>query len=162
MSKGIRPLVPTAFPVPNDLHLAGIRMRPLRLDDLVADFEAVIESRARLRGLFAADDPWPDGLTIYQNAVDLGWLEKEFQRRSSFAWGLWDGQRQPEEGAYYLGTAYLYPDPSGEFDAVAVHWIRSRPDLSGILPGFATAWRDWIETAWPFQKVRFVAPEDKA
>lgn len=162
MSKGIRPLVPAEFAVPPSVQLAGVSLLPLRLDHLVADFEAVIESRERLRGLFAADDTWPDGLTLYQNAVDLGWHEKEFQRRSSFAWGLWDEHHRPGEDAHYLGTAYLYPDPGGEFDALAFHWIRSEPTLPDIASDFSGAWRGWIETRWPFEQVRFASPEDRA
>ena len=150
----IATLVPDDFPVPTAAELAGIALRPLGLNDLMPDFEAVIESRERLIGLFSRSDPWPEGLTLHQDAVDLGWHEKEFQRRTSFAWGLW-------RGADYLGSSYIYPDPSGDLDALAVHWIRSAA-VSTAEPAFSRAWRSWITDRWPFARVGFASPEESA
>lgn len=151
----IATLVPPDFVVPAEVMLAGIALRPLGLNDLMPDFQAVVESTDRLVGLFSPDDPWPRGLTLHQDAVDLGWHEKEFQRRTSFAWGLW-------RGTDYLGSAYLYPDPGGDHGALAVHWIRTGAAEPSLTADFARAWRAWVRESWPFERVAFAAPEDKA
>lgn len=154
-NRHIATLVPAEFALPAEAELAGVALKPLGLNDLIPDFEAVVESRDRLIGLFSPDDPWPDGLTLHQDAVDLGWHEKEFQRRTSFAWGLW-------RGGDYLGSAYLYPDPTCDNDAFAVHWIRTGAATDDIVPAFAVAWRTWVNEHWPFARVAFASPEEKS
>lgn len=150
----IAALVPPEFSIPRQAELAGVALRPLGLNDLIPDLEAVLESRDRLIGLFSPVDPWPDGLTLHQDAVDLGWHEKEFQRRTSFAWGLW-------RGGNYIGSAYLYPDPTGDTEAFAVHWIRTGAATAELTTAFAAAWRDWVTTRWPFARVAFASPEER-
>ena len=65
------PLVPDGFTVPAGLETGRFRLRMLTVRDVVADFEA-IRDRA-------------PGLTLEQNLIDLGWHQKEFQTRRSFA-----------------------------------------------------------------------------
>jgi len=67
----LTPLVPDGFTVPAGLETGRFRLRMLTVRDVVADFEA-IRDRA-------------PGLTLEQNLIDLGWHQKEFQTRRSFA-----------------------------------------------------------------------------
>lgn len=134
---------------PRDLGLGPVRLRLLGLDDLDPDFAAVMESEAALQGLFDPGDTWPTGLTLRQNTLDLAWHEKEFQRGTSFAWGIW--------GQGYLGSAYLYPDPTGRAVAHAVHWVRSGVTDPGLRAAIAAAWGDWVR-GLPLASVR-VGPD---
>ncbi|MEL6279397.1 MAG: GNAT family N-acetyltransferase [Pseudomonadota bacterium] len=124
-------------------------MSVLTIDDVVADYEAVVESGPALNGLFAPNDRWPDGLTLRDNIVDLGWHEKEFERRSSFAWGLWRRDR-----SRYLGTAYVLPNPTGITDAHAVHWFRQGENDPILRSKFKFAWEEWVRQ-WPIGSIRF-------
>ena len=142
-------LVPDSFFPPREIDLAGVRLSVLTIDDVVQDYEAVIESGGALHGLFSADDRWPDGLTLRDNIIDLGWHEKEFKRRSSFAWGLW----QPDRSRY-LGTAYVLPDPTREADAHAVHWIRKSEYDPKLRSVFKSEWEIWVRE-WPIGSFRF-------
>jgi len=57
----------------------------LAIHDVVKDYEAVMTSAAHLRRLFP-HGTWPEGLTLEQNLIELGWRQHEFQRRTSFAY----------------------------------------------------------------------------
>lgn len=68
-----RTLVPPDFVVPDRIQLDGLKLCMLSIDDVARDFEAVVISEARLKGIFDRDSLWPVGLTIRENLVDLGW-----------------------------------------------------------------------------------------
>ena len=74
-------LVPDDFEVPAGLEHARFRLRMLTVDDVVKDFDAFM-SRVDHQG-----EPQPAFVpTIAQNLVDLGWHQKEFELRRSFAY----------------------------------------------------------------------------
>ncbi len=128
-------LVPDAFVVPDGLETERFQLRMLTVRDVVADFEA-IRHRA------------PD-LTLEQNLIDLGWHQKEFQRRSSFAYTVVD----PADDGHVLGCAYIYPTDEPGFDALARCWVRGEAaELDGEL---FDAFRAWLESAWPFERISY-------
>lgn len=129
--------------------LGAVALAPLGLDDLAEDFEAVMESAAALKGLFAAEDPWPEGLTERADLIDLAWHQREFAAGSSFAWGL----RRAENGRY-LGSSYVYADPTKAADMHAVHWIRASESDPALRQAFAADWRAWAN-ALPAASIRF-------
>lgn len=115
-----RPLLPRGLRPPEHFSGPGFAARPLRLADAEADFEAVMASAARLRGWMDPEDPWPIGLTLRENRVDLGWHEREFTSGHSYAWTLRDpGDRM------VIGCAYLYPSDRAGPEAMAFWWMRT-------------------------------------
>jgi hypothetical protein len=152
-----RPLLPNGIRPPERFAGAGFIARPLRLADAEDDFAAVMDSAARLRGAMDPDDPWPEGLTLPENMVDLGWHEREHTAGHSFAWTL----RDPDD-RLTLGCAYLYPSDRAGFDAMAFWWLRTGHEaldaplgaafrallaklpLTTALPGRDIAWHDWM------------------
>jgi hypothetical protein len=141
--------IPDDFEPPRELELGDVHLSVLCLDDLDPDYEAVMETGSALHGLFHEGHRWPDGLTRRDDLIDLAWHEKEFERRSSFAWGLWrfDSNR-------YLGSAYVYPDPGRRATAHAVHWIRSGETDRDLRSRFKAEWEAWVRS-WPIPSVRF-------
>lgn len=151
-----RPLLAHDRRPPETFAGAGFLARPLRLSDAEADFEAVMASADRLKGAMDPADTWPDGLTLHENRVDLGWHEREFTLGHSFAWTI-----VAPEGAPTLGCAYLYPADRTGADAMAFWWLRPEADalgpaveaafralLAGLpldtaLPGRDISWDDW-------------------
>jgi hypothetical protein len=115
-----RPLLPPGAAAPLSIEGPGFRMRPLRLADAEKDYEAVMASAVRLRGWMDPDDPWPEGLTLHENRVDLGWHEREFTSGHSFAWTV----VAPDESRV-LGCAYLYPSDRPDYAAMAFWWVRT-------------------------------------
>ncbi len=115
-----RPLLPDGLRPPESWAGPGFAARPLRLADAEDDFAAVLASADRLRGAMDPDDPWPAGLSLHENRVDLGWHEREFTAGHSYAWTL----RDPAD-RLTLGCAYLYPADRAGFDAMAFWWVRT-------------------------------------
>ncbi|MCX7890468.1 MAG: hypothetical protein N2422_12205, partial [Rhodobacteraceae bacterium] len=129
-----RPLLPDGIRPPDSFEGTGFVARPLRVTDAEDDFAAVMAARHRLKGAMDPDDPWPDGLTLHQNIVDLGWHEREFTLGHSFAWTVTAPKRIPT-----LGCCYLYPSDRAGFDAMAFWWVR--PEADGIAPALDRAFR---------------------
>ncbi len=141
-----RRLVPDDFDVPAGLETDRYRLRMLTVGDVVKDYDAVTSSAGRLKGLLDPDSAWPDGLTMEQNLIDLGWHQKEFQRRSSFAYTV---MSLDEERC--LGCVYVYPSDSADADVFM--WVRTgAEELDGHL--FERV-RRWMAEAWPFETVRY-------
>ena len=79
-------LVPPDFQVPVRLEADGFHLRMLTVNDLVKDYDAVMSSSARLKGSMRPGSNWPDGLTLEDDLIDLGWHQREFISRRSFSY----------------------------------------------------------------------------
>lgn len=145
-------LVPPDFAVPETLETERFRMRMLTINDLDKDFEAVTSSVAHLQKVWRND--WPVGLTREQNLVDLGWHQKEFQRRTSFAYTV----VEPDESRV-LGCVYIYPSRKRGFDAEVYFWARESELANGLETELGEALRCWFEYHWPFARVAFPGKE---
>ncbi len=115
-----RPLLPHGQRPPDTFRGPGFIARPLRLSDAQDDFDAVMASADALRGGMDPSDPWPNGLTLHENRVDLGWHEREFTSGHSYAWTVRD-----TDDRLTLGCCYLYPSDVADFDAMAFWWVRT-------------------------------------
>jgi hypothetical protein len=109
------------------------------VNDLVKDFEA-INARVAPDG---RDDPWSE-TTLEENLVDLGWHQKEFELRRSFAYTV----VAPDESRV-LGCVYLYP--SDDADVEVRLWVRREAWDVGLDPILEQAVRDWLGERWPFE-----------
>ena len=129
------------FEVPHGLEHGRFRLRKLTIDDVVKDFEAINE-RVDHEGL--AQPPFVG--TIALNLVDLGWHQKEFELRRSFAYTV----VAPDESDV-LGCVYRYP--SETHDARVRMWVRREAWEDGLDPIVEAALREWLEREWPFETV---------
>jgi hypothetical protein len=134
-------LVPDDFEVPDVLEQERFRLRKLTVDDVVKDFDAICE-RVDHRG-----NPRPPFVeTVAENLVDLGWHQREFELRRSFAYTI----VAPDESRV-LGCAYI--DPSDTHEARVWMWVRRDAYEDGLDPVVEAALREWLERDWPFQRV---------
>ena len=140
-----RQFVPKEFVVPNELSPADFTLRMLSVDDLEKDFEAVTSSAARLSKVWP-DSGWPAGLTLRQNLIDLGWHEKEFQNRNSFAYTM----VAPDE-SQVLGCVYFYPTDKAEYDAEVFLWVRDNEVASELDKELFEVVQRWLASDWPFE-----------
>jgi hypothetical protein len=143
-------LVPREFIVPERLEQPQFTLRPLRITDVVKDYDAVMTSVAHLKGVFGPANDWPrEDLSFEQDLIDLGWHHAEFQMRRSFAYTM----MSPDE-SQCLGCVYLYATAITGFDAEAFCWVRAShaASLEGPL---LQAVRSWLKSAWPFKAVAF-------
>lgn len=104
-------------PVPEHAAVGDLHLEVLGPAIVEEDYDAVMESEARLTGLFGGD--WPRGLTLEDNHVDLAWHLREFEAARSFAWVVRDAAGR------YLGCCYLFPALGQRGFAHAWIWFRS-------------------------------------
>jgi hypothetical protein len=143
-------LVPSEFNVPERLEQPLFLLRPLRITDVVKDYDAVMTSVAHLQGVFGPANDWPRAdLSFEQDLIDLGWHHAEFQMRRSFAYTM----MSPDE-SQCLGCVYIYATTFSGFDAEAFCWVRAShaASLEGPL---LEALRSWLKDTWPFRAVAF-------
>jgi hypothetical protein len=136
-------LVPAGFEVPTGLEHERFRLRRLTVDDVVKDFDAIC-SRVDHEGR-----PQPPFVpTIAENLVDLGWHQKEFELRQSFAFTV----VAPDESEV-LGCVYF--NPSESHDVRVTLWVRRSAYEEGLDPLLERSVREWVATSWPFARVTF-------
>jgi hypothetical protein len=145
-----RPLVPADFTVPGRLETRDFTLRPLTVHDVVRDYDAVMSSVAALKGRMADGSTWPEGLTLEENLVDLGWHQREFTIRHSFAYTV-----VSPDGTRCLGCCYIYPSSDPAFDAAAFYWARDSRIGEAADEALGAAFRGWLARDWPFRHVAY-------
>jgi len=143
------PLVSTDFDVPQVLETDRLRLRMLTVNDVVKDYDAVVSSTDHLQATFS-NSSWPIGLTLEQNLIDLGWHQKEFQQRSSFAYTV-----VSLDESRVLGCLYIYPFKIGGYDARATMWVRADMLDKGLDQHLYESVKKWLADDWPFEKVAY-------
>ncbi|MEL7359153.1 MAG: GNAT family N-acetyltransferase [Cyanobacteria bacterium J06560_6] len=151
----MRSLVPTNFVVPETLETEDFRLRMLTINDVVKDYDAVMSSVEHLQGVFGPHSSWPSrDLTLEQDLIDLGWHQKEFQNRSSFAYTV----MSPDESRC-LGCLYIYPAAAAAYDAQVILWARQSELASGLEERLIGTVKAWLAQDWPFQNIAFPGKE---
>jgi hypothetical protein len=143
------PFVPTNFQVPATLETTEFRLRMLSIHDVVKDFDAVITSVDHLKTIWPGGK-WPEGLTLEQNLIDLGWHQKEFQIRRSFAYTVVSPSEQTVKGC-----VYIEPSRKKGFDAEVYLWARESELATGLEGRLYDAVQKWVTEEWPFENVAF-------
>ncbi len=148
-------LVPSEFRVPAGLVTDEFRLRMLTINDVVKDYEAVMTSRDHLRGVFGPQSTWPAAdLTLEQDLIDLGWHQKEFQNRTSFAYTVMSlGESR------CLGCVYIDPAAPADYDAQVILWVRQSELASGLEDRLLAAVKTWMAQDWPFERVALPGKE---
>ena len=145
-----RPLVPDEFAVPERLDGPGYRLRMLSVSDLEKDFEAVVASAERLRGLFGPGSTWPDGVTKDEDLIDLAWHQREFTMRHSFAYTV-----MASDERRCLGCVYIFPSERRGYDAQVFYWVVAGADADARDRELGGRVRAWIAAEWPFAAVAY-------
>jgi hypothetical protein len=145
-----RPLVPKTFAVPARLEGDGFHLRRLNASDVVKDYAAVMESAPRLVRFMDPEGGWPTGMTLDENLVDLGWHQREFMLRHSFAYTV---MNDAEDRC--LGCCYIYPSDNPSFEVMAYYWVREPEFHAGLDEKLGKLFRKWIAEVWPFRSVAY-------
>jgi hypothetical protein len=143
------PFVPIDFAVPQTLETGEFRLRMLTVNDVVKDYDAVMSSADHLKTIWPGGK-WPGGLTLEQNLIDLGWHQKEFQMRRSFAYTV----VTPTESVV-TGCVYIEPTRKKGYDAEVYLWARQSELAAGLETRLYAAVKEWLTRDWPFKKVAF-------
>jgi hypothetical protein len=143
-----RPLVPAGLLVPTGFRHTEFTARMLSVRDLIADYDAVMSSERGLIGLLDPVSDWPVGLTLEENLIDLGWHQRKFTLRHSFAYTV----MTPDQ-SLCLGCCYIYPSDLSDFEAVAFYWVRS--SHKHLVEALGVSFRRFLAEEWPFSRVAF-------
>lgn len=148
--------IPANFKVPKCLETGRVKLRMLQVNDLVKDFDAIMSSVEYLQSTkpFGPNQKWPTGLTLEQNLIDIGWHQKEFQMRSSFAYTVMN-----IDESECLGTLYIDPTTKADYDAQAHMWVRQSELANGLDEHLFDAVKEWLNAKWPFEKVAYPGRE---
>lgn len=147
-----KPLVPSNFTVPECLETERFTLRMLTVHDLVKDYDAVMTSIEHLQSTHSAitGGDWPQGLTLEEDLIDLGWHQREFTLRSSFAYTM----MAPDESVC-LGCIYINPSLKRGYDAMVQLWVRASELDSGLDDELYATVKTWIASDWPFENVAY-------
>ena len=149
------PLKLADYSVPSVLETSEFRLRMLSVHDVVKDYEAVITSREHLQGVFGPKNQWPTAdLSLEQNLIDLGWHQKEFQNKTSFAYTV-----VSLDETRCLGCVYIDPAKPSHYDAQVIFWVRQSELARGLEEQLLAAVKLWMSDAWPFEQVGFPGRE---
>jgi hypothetical protein len=152
-----KPFVPAEFKVPDTLETSYFRARMLTINDVVKDYDAVMTSIDHLLGVFGPKSKWPSkGLTFQQNLIDLGWHQKEFQIRRSFAYTV-----VSLDESQVIGCLYINPTTKSAYDASVIMWVRASVLNSGLDTILFNSVKQWLKVIWPFKKVAYPGREIK-
>ena len=149
LAQSANPFVPPGFAVPATLEAKEFRLRMLTVNDVVKDYDAVMTSVAHLKTIWPGGT-WPEGLTFEQDLIDLGWHQREFQTRRSFAYTV----VTPSE-SQVTGCVYINPTAKRGYDAVVYLWARQSELAGGLESRLYAEVGEWIAKEWPFKKVAF-------
>lgn len=145
-------LVPSDFKVPEKLERQEFIIRKLCFSDAELDYKAVMSSMDIIKKTRGGDWPSSD-LSLIEDQIDLGWHQREFENRSSFAYTV----MSPDEKEC-LGCLYLYPPGfrdknSRDADVDVSFWVTQAAYDKGLYSTLYETLDDWLKTAWPFKKI---------
>ncbi|WP_406684431.1 GNAT family N-acetyltransferase [Seonamhaeicola sp. MEBiC1930] len=151
-----KPFVPKDFIVPDTLQNEHFRIRMLTVNDVVKDYDAVMSSIEHLNKMYPIYN-WPSkDLTLEQDLIDLGWHQKEFQMRKSFAYTVVSLDENE-----ILGCLYINPTAKGDYDADIDMWVRASEVDNGLDAILFDSVKKWISEKWPFKNVAYPGREIK-
>lgn len=137
---------------PPEIHYSGdFVIRKLTIHDVIKDYDAVMSSIDHLRGTFGPENSWPSkDMSIEQNLIDLGWHQKEFEERRSFAYTITNN-----ENTKCIGCLYIYPLEDVPQGAQIFFWVRRSAYEEGLESIILNEIKKWLASIWPFERIVF-------
>ena len=151
-------LVPDSFEVPEKLESAEFTIHQLTFKDAQLDYKAVMSSVDIIKKTRGGDWPSPD-LSFKDDQIDLGWHQREFENKTSFAYTV----TSPDEKEC-LGCMYLYPpgyrsEKSKDADVDVSFWVTQKAYDQGLYKKLYEALDSWLKSTWPFNKIVYTNKE---
>tara|TARA_B100000029_G_scaffold510897_2_gene603538 strand:+ start:908 stop:1402 length:495 start_codon:yes stop_codon:yes gene_type:complete len=153
--KGRQRLVSDTFEVPEFLVTENFKLRMLTVNDLIKDYDAVMSSVAHLQSTYSviSGSDWPAGLTLEEDLIDLGWHQREFSLRYSFAYTVIS-----LDESLCLGCVYIDPCQKTGYDVEISMWVR-KSEADNLDSRLYYCVKKWINDVWPFSKPAYPGRE---
>ena len=154
--EGRKALVNDNFEVPEVLVTERFSLRMLTINDLVKDYDAVMSSVEHLKSTYSAisGSDWPNGLSLEEDLIDLGWHQREFTLRYSFAYTV-----MSSDESICLGCVYINPCQKTGYDAAVSMWVRTSELRNNLDAELYSCVRAWIDEVWPFSNPAYPGRE---
>jgi hypothetical protein len=144
------PFLPRRHAIPPGLEHERFRLRPITINDVVKDYDAVMTSAETLRKRFPLWG-WPaEDMSLEEDMIDLAWHQKEAQLRRSFNYAV----MSPDESRL-LGCVYVDPPEKAGADADVAFWVRDDEASTDLEAELEQAVRAWVAADWPFETIRW-------
>ncbi len=149
-------VLPTDFQPPTELKYEDLTAKPLTREDLAADLEGVNSSISIIQQTRGGS--WPEEeLEEDFDLLDLAWHEREFRDRTSFAYVIYNSNKE------YVGCFYLYPmglrtpltEETLSYDVDASWWVTQKAYDNGYYKKLQVALQSWLEESFPFSNVYY-------
>jgi hypothetical protein len=144
------------------IETEGFVLRQINVRDAVMDFATFMTSIDAIKKQRGGTWPRPD-FTIEENIADLGWHQREFEFRTSFAYLVMTLDNKEE-----LGCVYFYPvghpmnsadtDVPEATDVVINMWVSKAAFEEGFYDELYYYMEHWVEAEWPFKNPYFSNP----
>ena len=150
--------------IPAELRTEEFLVRPLRVSDVDADYQAVVESRDMLRVWDQTE--WPsDTFTLEDNLASLERHEANHEAGSEFTFSIMDPQERRCLGCIYLlplrpvlealGVSKPSLEGVGQHAAYVSFWVRASELESGLDRRILDALLAWFRKDWALDPIAF-------
>jgi hypothetical protein len=146
-------LVPKSFVVPENLESQYFRIRKLAFRDAELDYKAVMSSTDIIRKTRGGDWPTSD-LTFEDDQIDLAWHQREFERRTSFAYTVMSLDEKECLGCLYLSPPGSRGEMTRDADVDVSFWVTRTAYDNGLYAVLFSTIKQWLAT-WPFRKIAY-------
>jgi RimJ/RimL family protein N-acetyltransferase len=158
--------VPADFTPPDELRTEHLHLRILAPDVTELDYDALMESRARLRQWSASS--WPaDDFTLDANRDDLAGHVEEWNERIAFAYTVLNPDDTACEGCCYINPINAHIRSrrmqaegsgldTGENTAGVGFWVRDSAQPRELDRELLDGLIQWLQRDWPFAAIYFV------
>lgn len=146
-------LVPASFEVPREYRTKSYKLVPLGPEVAKLDYAAYMSSIEHIRSRMGGNWPKPE-LTMDDQAKDMAGEEAQWKERKSFPYAV-----LTLDGSKELGCFYLRPSNKQGYDVVATMWTTKEAFDQGLEEQLYKDMKQWLASAWPFQKVAWVGRE---
>lgn len=159
---------PADAPIPDGTRTADLSLVMLGPEVVELDYDAIMESRERLR--LWSSSTWPeDHFTLDDNLADMHMHAREFHEREAFAYSVLNSDHTRVEGCIYINplgrflrTRDLIPehgaDPITDVARTASvsFWVRDSALPRDLDRQLVTGLLRWFNEAWAFPCVTFL------
>lgn len=147
-------LVPDDFKVPEKLEHSKFIIRKLCFRDAELDYKAVMSSIDIIHKTQGGSWPSPD-LSFEDDQIDLGWHQREFENRTSFAYTVMSPDETECLGCLYLNPPGYRSEKSKDADVDVSFWVTQKAYEEGLYSVLYNSLDSWLKSTWPFQKIAY-------
>lgn len=153
----MKTFISDTFQVPLRLERENFVLLPLTIKHNNLDYEAIkksIDNKGEIDQRLA-------NLTKEQNMIELGWHQREFQFRRSFAYTVLTQDESKCIGCVYIQPPnyiphHIYPEQTDPaVDAEVYMWVTKEEYDKGTLTELHAVVKKWLHEKWPFKKTAF-------